>query len=149
MARNRQHDNRQTVDEPVKAAEEMGATMFRLSARAAEQSLNGFSRMFGFGENAPDVFQQFARGTEAMQNSALVFAGAYRDVSLEYVNWAQNQMQSSSTALSRMMQNRTPDQLVAAYNQFFRRERSTASDLKSPPCRDREGSSRPHSLKNH
>ena len=42
MARNRQHEVREAADEGVKAAEEIGVNILTLSARAAEQSVNGF-----------------------------------------------------------------------------------------------------------
>ena len=147
MARNRENDARQTEDEPGRTAGEIGATMFRLSAQAAEESVQGFSRMFGFGENAAEVFQQSGRGIEAAQNSALILGEACRDTYLEYAHWVQNQMQCNLASVSRIMQTRRPDQLVAAYNQLL--GENVALLLTSPACRDREGSSRPYSRKNH
>ena len=68
MARNRQHEAREAADEGVKAAEEIGANILTLSARAAEQSVNGFSRLLGLGQNTEDVKQQSQRGMEVMQS---------------------------------------------------------------------------------
>jgi hypothetical protein len=118
MARNRQHELRQDVDENLKAAEEMGENILTLSARAAEQSVNGFSRMLGWGRNPADVMQQSQRGMEVAQAWARFLGNGYRDISLEYMNWARNQAQTNVTSLARIMQCRTPDQLIASYNQF-------------------------------
>jgi hypothetical protein len=118
MARNRQHELRQEVDENVEAAEEMGENIATLSARAAEQSVNGFSRMLGWGQNPGDVMQQSRRGMEVVQAYARLLGNGYRDVSLECMNWARNQAQTNVTSLARIMQCRTPDQLIASYNQF-------------------------------
>ena len=119
MARNRQHDVRQGADEKVKSAGEVGASILTLSSRAAEQSVNGFSRMVGLGQNASEVVQQSVRGMELVQNWTLVFGVAYQNISLEYVKWLQNQAQANIASLSRIVQCRTADQLLAAYNQLL------------------------------
>jgi Phasin protein len=118
MARNRQHEVREASDEGVKAAEEMGANILALSARAAEQSVNGFSRMLG-GQNTHNVMQQSQRGMEVMQAWTRLLGIGYQDMSKEYMNWARNQMQTSVSSLARFMQCRTPDQLLACYNQLL------------------------------
>jgi hypothetical protein len=119
MARNRQHKAHEAADEGVKAAEEMGENIFTLSTRVAEQSVNGLSRMLGVGQNAGDAIQQSARGMEVVQNWILLLGTGYRDISQEYVSWAQNQVQTNVTSLARITQCRTPDQLLAAYNQLL------------------------------
>jgi hypothetical protein len=40
-------------------------------------------------------------------------------MSNEYMNWARNQMQTNVSSLVRLMQCRTPDQLLACYNQLL------------------------------
>ena len=115
MARNRKHE---TVEESAPTVSEMGANILTLSTRAAEQSAQGFSRMLGLGQNSGDVIQQSSRTMGLLQNWALISGAGYREISLEYVNWLQKQMQVNLTSVSRIMQSRTPDQLVAAYNQF-------------------------------
>jgi len=119
MARNRQHEVREATDEGVKAAEEMGANILALSARAAEQSVNGFSRMLGLGQNTDNVMQQSQRSVEVMQAWTRLLGIGYRDMSNEYMNWARNQMQTNVSSLVRLMQCRTPDQLLASYNQLL------------------------------
>jgi hypothetical protein len=119
MARNRQHQAREAADEGVKAAEEMGANIVTLSARVTEQSINGLSTMLGMGQHTGDVVQQSARGMEVVQNWMLLLGAGYRDISREYVNWAQNQVQTNTTSLAKMMQSRTPDEFLAAYNQLL------------------------------
>jgi hypothetical protein len=118
MARNRQHDTRRGADENTTGAGEMGANIYALS-RSAEQSVNGFSRMVGFGQSPREAFQESARGLELAQNWARTFGGAYQDISLEYVNWLQKQAQTNMTSLLRLMQCRTAEQLAAAYNQLL------------------------------
>jgi hypothetical protein len=118
MARNRQHEMRQAADEGVKTTGEMRENVLTLSARAAEQSVNGFSRMLGLGQNSGDAMQQWLRSMEIAQASARLLGTGYRDISLEYMNWARNQMQANVTSLARILQCRTPDQLVASYNQL-------------------------------
>jgi len=54
-----------------------------------------------------------------LQNWALISGAGYRDISSEYVNWLQNQMQVNLASVSRIMQSRSPGQLVAAYNQLL------------------------------
>jgi hypothetical protein len=119
MARNRQHEAREAADEGVKAAEEMGANILALSTRAAEQSVNGFSRLLGLGQNTEDVKQQSQRGMEVMQAWTRLLGIGYRDMTKEYMNWAQNQMQTNVNSLARFMQCRTPDQLLACSNQLL------------------------------
>jgi hypothetical protein len=119
MARNRQHEAREAADRGVKAAGEMGANIVTLSARVVEQSINGFSTMLGMGQNTGDVVQQSARGMEVVQNWMLLLGAGYRDISREYVNWAQNQVQTNTTSLAKMMRSRTPDEFLAAYNQLL------------------------------
>ena len=115
MARNRKHE---TVEESATASE-MGANILTLSTRAAEQSAQGFSRMLGLGQNSGDVIQQSSRTMGLLQNWALISGAGYRDISSEYVNWLQNQMQVNLASVSRIMQSRSPGQLVAAYNQLL------------------------------
>ena len=119
MARNRQHELRQAADEGVKAAGEIGASISSLPARAAEQSADGFARMFGFGRNAGDMAQQSVRGMQLVQDWTGVYGAGYRDISLEYAKWAQNQLQANLSSFFRIMQCRTPDQLFTAYNRLL------------------------------
>jgi hypothetical protein len=119
MARNRQPEAPEAADRGVKAAGEMGANIVTLSARVVEQSINGLSTMLGMGQNTGDVVQQSARGMEVVQNWMLLLGAGYRDISREYVNWAQNQVQTNTTSLAKMMQSRTPDEFLAAYNQLL------------------------------
>jgi len=116
MARNRKHE---TVEESAPTVSEMGANILTLSTRAAEQSAQGFSRMLGLGQNSGDVIQQSSRTMGLLQNWALISGAGYRDISSEYVNWLQNQMQVNLASVSRIMQSRSPGQLVAAYNQLL------------------------------
>jgi hypothetical protein len=117
MARNRQNDAR--ADETATRAGEMSANIFTLYSRAAEQSVNGFSRMVGLGQNPGEVLQESARGVELAQNWARTFGAAYQEISSEYVNWLQKQAQTNMTSLLRLMQCRTVEQLAAAYNQLL------------------------------
>jgi hypothetical protein len=119
MARNRQHEVREASDEGVKAAEEMGANILALSARAAEKSVNGFSRMLGLGQNTHNVMQQSQRSMEVMQAWTRLLGIGYQDMSNEYMTWARNQMQTNVSSLARFTQCRTPDQLLACYNQLL------------------------------
>jgi hypothetical protein len=115
MARNRQHEARSGPNENTMAGE-TGANIATLYSRAAEQSVEGFSRM---GHNADEMFQQSARGMELAQNWARTCGAAYQDMSREYVNWLQKQAQTNMNSLVRLMQCRTGEQFVAAYNQLF------------------------------
>jgi hypothetical protein len=119
MARNRQHDTRQGADENAARTREMNPNIFTLYSRAAEQSVNGFARMAGLGQNPGEVFQESARGLELGQNWARTFGAAYQNISMEYVNWLQKQAQVNVTSLLRLMQCRTAQQLAAAYNQLL------------------------------
>jgi Phasin protein len=119
MARNRQDEMRQAADENLKAAGEMGTNILTLSVRAAEQSINGFSRMLGLGQNTGDAIEQSRRGIEVVQAWTRLLGIGYQDMSKEYLNWARNQMQTNVTSVARFMQCRTPDQLLACYNQLL------------------------------
>ena len=119
MARNRQADSRQTADERVKSASEMGAHIFTLSTRAAEQSVAGFSRMVGLGQSPSNVVEQTSRAMVLMQNWAVIAAGGFREISSEYMNWLQSNGLGNLTSLTRIMQSRTPDQLLSAHNQLL------------------------------
>src|SRR5262245_6763951 len=119
MARNRQDEMRQAADENAKAAGEMGANILTFSVRAAEQSINGFSRMLGLGRNADNVMHQSQGSMEVIQAWTRTLGIGYQDMSKEYMNWARNQMQTNVSSLARFMQCRTPDQLLACYNQLL------------------------------
>ena len=145
MARNRQHEMRQAADEGVKTAGEMRENVLTLSARAAEQSVNGFSRMLGLGQNPGDAMQQWLRSMEIAQASARFLGTGYRDISLEYMNWARNQMQTNVTSLARISAMPHAGPACRFIQPAGGREYRTRPDTEWPSCRDIEGSGGPDS----
>jgi hypothetical protein len=123
MARNQKHRSGQAVDAMArKTADEMseaGAEIVTLSTRAAERSVKRFSGMFDLGQEPGEAVQQSARSLKVLQDWGRVLGVGYRDISREYVNWAQNQFQTNWGSLSRLMQCRTVGQLIAVQNQLL------------------------------
>jgi hypothetical protein len=123
MARNQKNRARETTDEGVhEATEEVGnrsADILTFSMRAAEQSANRFSSMFGLGQDPGEAVQQSAHSVQVLQSWAGVLGVGYRDISREYMNWLQSQLQTNFKSVSSLMQCRTVEQFIAVQNQLL------------------------------
>jgi hypothetical protein len=93
--------------------------MLAMTARVAEQSVDGFSSMLGVGTDAERAAQQYTRNVEVLQECSSAFGAGYQEISSECVNWAQGQLHANLNAFSRWMQCRTTQELLAVQSQLF------------------------------
>ena len=123
MARANQHRNTNESSEAAATfAEETGRTgaeILTMTARMAEQSVARFSHMIGVGSGAGKTDEQHTRRMEVLQECGSALGKGYQDIWQECVSWTQGQFQANLTAVSRLMQCRTPQELIAAQNQLF------------------------------
>jgi len=96
-----------------------GADILNMNAWVAERSVEQFSSMFGIGRHADQATQTYGRSMEVLRECGTVFGKSYQDIAAEYVNWAQAQFRTNLSAVSRLLQCRTPQELLAAQNQLF------------------------------
>jgi hypothetical protein len=108
----------EAVNQTAEQAQRTGADILSISARMAERTVEQFSRALGAGRGELSC-EHYARGLEVLADCGEAVARGYREISREYVRYAQSQMQTNLSALSRLSQCRSPQELMAAQNQLF------------------------------
>lgn len=119
MARSNTQQNRASTEvfEETAAA---GSEALGMARRAAERSSEQFSQLFGgSSRNAEEAAQRYSRGVEVLAECGTVVGKGYQELSRAYMTWLQEQYQANLSALSKLMQCRTPQELVAAQNQLL------------------------------